>query len=104
MSDDPVDVHRALQKAARELAFYADHGHWTEYYESIDRLEVRLQAVRKMTQSNVTERGGRYFMQIGQNMVEIDPEPRVGQGGGQVKCGECGRWDGHNAGCQGQFK
>lgn len=76
MSDDPVDAHRALQKAARELAFNADHGNWAQYCESIDRLEIRLQAVRKMTESNVTERGGRYFMQIGQNMVEIDPETK----------------------------
>ena len=49
MSEDPVDAHRALQKAARELAFYADHGYEAEYRAAIDRLEEKLQAVRSLT-------------------------------------------------------
>lgn len=47
MSDnDPVDLHRALQKAARELAHFADYGPETAYRDAIDRLEEKLQAVR----------------------------------------------------------
>lgn len=53
MSDsDPIDVHRALQKAARELAHYADHGRTSEYLDAIDRLEAKLQAVRRLTQAD----------------------------------------------------
>jgi hypothetical protein len=37
-NDDPVDVHGALQKAARELLYYADHGYSSEYFHAIDRL------------------------------------------------------------------
>jgi hypothetical protein len=46
---DPIDVHRALQKAARELAHYADHGRTSEYLDAIDRLESKLQAVRRLS-------------------------------------------------------
>jgi hypothetical protein len=55
MSDtDPVDVHRALQKAARELAHAADHGSEAQYLNAIDRLEEKLQAVRSLTRQEVT--------------------------------------------------
>lgn len=47
---DPVDVHRALQKAARELAHFADHGTEAEYLTAIDNLEKKLRAVRRLTQ------------------------------------------------------
>jgi hypothetical protein len=46
---DPVDVHRALQKAAREFAHCADHGTTAQYFDAIDRLEAKLQAVRALT-------------------------------------------------------
>jgi hypothetical protein len=45
---DPVDAHRALQKAARELAFYADHGYESVYLEAIDNLEKKLKIVRAL--------------------------------------------------------
>jgi hypothetical protein len=45
---DPVDVHRALQKAAREFAHHADHGSYPEYLAAIDNLEEKLQAVRSL--------------------------------------------------------
>jgi hypothetical protein len=48
MSSDPIDVHRALQKAARELAHYADHGSSSEYFDAIDNLEKKLRAVRRL--------------------------------------------------------
>jgi hypothetical protein len=49
MSDsDPVDVHRALQKAARELAHAADCGTEAGYLEAIDNLEEKLRAVRAL--------------------------------------------------------
>jgi hypothetical protein len=47
-SSDPVDAHRALQKAARELAHYADHGTSAEYLDAIDTLERKLRAVRRL--------------------------------------------------------
>lgn len=50
MSDsDPIDAHRALQKAARELAHFADHGTAAQYLEAIDRLEIKLGMVRAIT-------------------------------------------------------
>lgn len=50
MSDnDPIDVHRALQKAARELAHFADHGSESQYFAAIDNLEAKLQAVRRLS-------------------------------------------------------
>lgn len=53
MSDsDPIDAHRALQKAARELAHFADHGPDDQYFEAIERLETRLQVVRALTESD----------------------------------------------------
>jgi enolase len=47
-NNDPIDVHRALQKAARELAHNADHGTEAGYLEAIDNLEEKLQAVRAL--------------------------------------------------------
>jgi hypothetical protein len=47
--NDPIDVHRALQKAARELAHYADHGRTSDYLDAIDCLEAKLQAVRRLS-------------------------------------------------------
>jgi hypothetical protein len=47
--NDPIDVHQALQKAARELAFYADNGYEAEYRDAIDNLEDKLQDVRRLT-------------------------------------------------------
>lgn len=45
---DPVDAHRALQKAARELAHHADNGTSANYFASIDRLEEKLRDVRSL--------------------------------------------------------
>jgi hypothetical protein len=55
--DDPVDVHRALQKAARELAHYADNGSTAQYLDAIDNLEGKLQAVRQLPAGSDTEMG-----------------------------------------------
>lgn len=53
MSDsDPIDAHRALQKAARELAHFADHGPADQYLDAIDRLEAKLGAVRVLAESD----------------------------------------------------
>jgi hypothetical protein len=52
--DDPIDAHRALQKAARELAFYADHGYEAEYRDTIDRLEAKLQPLIKQRMNMAT--------------------------------------------------
>lgn len=50
MSDtDPIDAHRDLTKAARELAHAWDYGSPTEYDEAIDRLETALKVVRRLT-------------------------------------------------------
>jgi hypothetical protein len=49
MSDaDPIDAHRALWRAARELTFNADNGDAVEYFAAIDRLEDKLRAVRSL--------------------------------------------------------
>jgi hypothetical protein len=47
-TSDPIDVHRALQKAARELAHYADYGSADDYLDAINNLETKLQDVRNL--------------------------------------------------------
>lgn len=51
MSIDPIDAHRALQKACRELAHYADHGRTSEYFDAIDNVEKKLKAVRRLKET-----------------------------------------------------
>jgi hypothetical protein len=53
-NSDPVDVHRALQKAARELAHATDHGSYPEYRAAIDNLEEKLRAVRSLIEWSVS--------------------------------------------------
>lgn len=49
MSDtDPIDAHRDLAKAARELAHAWDCAPPEQYFAAIDNLEAKLQAVRNL--------------------------------------------------------
>lgn len=46
---DPIDAHRSLQKAARELAHNVTHGSEAQYLNAIDNLEEKLQDVRRLS-------------------------------------------------------
>lgn len=45
---DPIDAHRDLTKAARELAHAWDHSEPDVYYAAIDQLEAKLRVVRRL--------------------------------------------------------
>jgi hypothetical protein len=71
VSSDPVDVHRALQKAARELAHFADHGPNAQYLDAIDNLEIKLRAVRNLPPIQIVDRIADLLWRKNPNLGEV---------------------------------